>query len=489
ATAALACLAAAASVRLATAALACIAAACSPEPATGPAGAEAPGRHTAAARSVVLFTIDTLRADRLSPYGNRAYATPAAERLSQQALVFDKAYAQGDNTNPAVTSFLTGLTPPRHGVLSQVTGTRPDVVTLPAMLSSQGVATGSFVANLCKLQDVDGSVFSEGWGERFCGMDEHTPQHAWGTACVDAGMAWIAERQAANEPFFAWIHLMDPHSEYNPRPQHWDHRGDPLRQKIPQLRYYSAFEETRRPPPADELARLNALYDAEVKGADEELMRMLDFLETLPGSDEVALLFSADHGEELYETWHRIGHGFSLTEGVLRVPLMIRAPGLAPGRVDAPVETLAITPTILDLMGVSPPYELDGRSLLAGPPERPYARSYTWPMVVSVRSADARYWLRESEVPPDREHANWRLEAPWFLRKECMASYEPSAPNAPQWVELEQLELDAPGAALRSAGRRTMQEGQEGAADLSEITDPAYLEQLIQLGYIERPER
>jgi arylsulfatase A-like enzyme len=463
--------------------LTCLVTACSPE--SGEGGDPAQPAADAPARSVVLFTIDTLRADRLSPYGNRAYATPAAERLAAQSLVFDRAYSQADNTNPSVTSMLTGLTPPRHGVLSQVTGTRPEVVSLAGMLSANGVATGSFVANLCKLQDVPESVFYEGWNERFCGMDKQTPQHKWGELCVDAGLEWIAEQHAAGNRFFAWIHLMDPHSEYDPRPEHWDHRRDPLRKKIPQLQYYSAFEESLGPPPAEDLERLLALYDAEVKGADDQLMRALDFLDGLEGSEDVAFLMSADHGEELYETWHRIGHGFSLTEGVLRVPLMIRAQGVEPGRVDAPVETLAITPTILQLMGARAPYELDAKSLLDGTPTLPYARSYTVPMVVTVRSDDTRYWLREGDEAPSRKDANWRLQAPWFLQQECMATYVDDAPSTPSWVELVGADRDAPGAALRTAGRRTLADAIKGAEEGTEITDPAYLQQLKELGYLD----
>ena len=173
----------------------------------GGSDGEDSGSGHPSARGVVLFTVDTLRADRLGAYGNRAFPTPNVDRLAKEALVFDMAYSQGCNTNPSVTSFLTGLLPPRHGVLTQVARMKPEVITLPVMLSAQGVATGSFVANLCELQEVSHSVFNEGWDERFCGMEDGVPQYAWDKAVVDAGMAWIKKAQGEDAPWFAWVHL------------------------------------------------------------------------------------------------------------------------------------------------------------------------------------------------------------------------------------------------------------------------------------------
>jgi len=432
---------------------------------------------------VVLFTIDTLRADRIAMYRDEAPRSPSTARLAEDSLVFERAYSQACNTSPAVASFLTGLLPPRHGVLHQVAKMSDSVVTLPMMLKAEGLRTGSFVANLCKLQDVQPSVFNEGWDVRFCGMDDKKPQHEWDQAVVDAGMEFIRQAEADGVPYMAWIHLMDPHSEYDPEPQDWDHESSPVRAKIAQVQYLSSFEETFAPPPAPVLDRLNALYDAEVTGSDRQLGRLLDFLDELPGGDEIALIFSADHGEELYETWSRIGHGFSMTEGVLHVPLAIRAPGVEAGRTDALVETLSITPTILGLLGLESPYELDGETLLAEDPGVAAARSFESGLAMTLRTDDHRYWRRTVKKAPTREWVGWRLKAPWFQQAECMASFVGPWQYQPQWIALDDPEQQPVVGELRSQAGRLM-DTIRAQPPIEEIVDADYLQQLRELGYI-----
>jgi len=441
------------------------------------------GRGHPRARSVVLFTIDTLRADRIAMYRDGAPSSPASSRLAESALVFDRAYAQACNTSPSMASMLTGLVPPRHGVVRQTAKMNDHVVSLPVMLKTAGLRTGSFVANLCKLQDVQPSVFNEGWDVRFCGMDDELPQHMWDQAVVDAGMEFIRQAEAEGVPYVAWIHLMDPHSEYDPEPTDWDHETDPVMSKIAQVQYLSSFEETRAAPPAEVLERLNALYDAEVTGSDRQLGRLLDCLDELPGGDDIALIFSADHGEELYETWHRIGHGFSMTEGVLHVPLAIRAPGVEAGRTNALVETLSITPTILELLGLNSPYALDGDSLLGQRPGRTASRSFENDWALSLRTADHRYWRRTLAEAPSRPFVGWRLEAPWFEQPECLAAYAGPWQNEPRWIDAGDPQNQTVLRNLRGELQRTV-EVLQAQPPIEEIRDAAYLQQLRELGYL-----
>lgn len=455
-----------------------LAAACSDEPAAPLKDAAHPR-----AKSVVLFTVDTLRADRLSPYGDKGPATPNAARLAAESMLFERAFSQGSNTNPAVSSFLTGLTPPRHGVIHQTAKMDSSVVTLPMMLEVAGVRSGSFVANLCKLQNVPNSVFNEGWEERFCGMDKGDEQWQWDGAVVDAAMEWIADAAARDEPFFAWVHLMDPHSEHRPPETHWDYEAKPVLPRLKNMKHYSSFEENREAPPEDVLQELLDLYSAEVAGADDQLGRMLDFLDELPGSDDMALIFSADHGEELYETWPRIGHGLSLTEGVLWVPLMVRAPGLAPGRYEEPVETLAITPTILGLFGLEPPYNLDGNSVFSSR-QSGFARTFESKLAISLRTRNHRYWFRTTPKPWVRKEAPWRGEARWFQELENLAEYDDSDPTTPNWLDpsaAEHEELHAEFKLLLNDAYRMVKEG----PPTEEIEDPEYAAQLENLGYLD----
>ena len=398
-------------------------------------GAELPPYR---ARSLVLFTVDTLRADQLGCYGGTAVPTPEVDRLAAEGLLFESAYSQATLTHPALSSMLTGLLPHRSGVHAQNNRLAHGVRTLATQLQGAGVATGSFVANLCKLQDEERTVFSAGWDEVFCGMDGAADQYLWDEAVVGAALDWIARQEG---PYFAWIHLMDPHAEHHPSPADWDREARPLREKFDQYVHMNQWEERREMPPSDEYERLWALYAAEVAGVDRQLGRVLAQLDASGPSgawDDTALVFSSDHGEELYETWSRYDHGFSLTEGVLWVPLVVRAPGVAPGRSDALVETLQVAPTALGLFGLTAPYALDGRSLLADEPSRGFALSFSQKVSISMRTPDHRYWLRTTNKPWTRgpDEAPWRADAPWFQRRQCLARYPGPSRTAVEWLPL-----------------------------------------------------
>ena len=183
--------------------------------------------------SVVLITVDTLRADQLGAYGKTPSPTPNLDRLAGESLVFERAYTQATLTHPALSSMLSGLLPSRHGVNAQNGQMRENVVALPLMLQAKEIATGSFVANMCKLQPYERTVFHDGWDVTFCGMDEEKDQYLWDTAVVDAGLEWIAEQRG---PYLAWIHLMDPHAEHAPPPDLWDYEARPVREKFAQYR-------------------------------------------------------------------------------------------------------------------------------------------------------------------------------------------------------------------------------------------------------------
>ena len=321
-----------------------------------------PGR----ARSVVVFTVDTLRADQLGAYGNTAYPTPSCDRLAAGSVVYEHAYTQATLTHPALSSMLSGLHPWRHAVMGQSASLGRGVAPLPALVRRRGYATGSFVANLCKLQDVERTVFHDGWDERWCGMsppEAEDDQYLWDQRVVEAAIDWMEEQDG---PFLCWVHLMDPHAEHRPDPQLWDYEARPVEEKFEQYRSFNEYEENRAFPPQDVQDYLWDLYAAEVRGMDRELGRMLDYLDGRDDGDEIALIFTADHGEELYETWSRYDHGLSMSEGVLWIPMMLRAPGVPPGRVDHVVELLQVTPTVLDLLDVPAPLP-PGRAEPPGP--------------------------------------------------------------------------------------------------------------------------
>jgi len=180
-----------------------------------------------------------------------------------------------------------------------------------------------------------------------------------------------------------------------------------------------------------------------------------------------------------------------MTEGVFQIPLIVRAPGVAPGVVQAPVELLAVAPTVLDLFDVEPPYDLAAPSLLAGKPSLGYAFSYGATVTTSVRNAAGRYWLRHTPEPytrgTDEAMAPWRAEAPWFQKKQNFARYGDDG-RTPEWLDVRQGE----GARLAERAKVLLKSRHAEALELAknfgdavQIDDPEVREMLKSLGYLE----
>jgi arylsulfatase A-like enzyme len=369
---------------------------------------------------LILFTVDTLRADQLGVYGNQAYATPNIDRFAAKSIVFDNAYSQASLTVPALSSMLTGLLPIRHGIHSQRGALASKVVTLPTIARARGIKTASFIANICVLQPEARTVFHDGWDVAECGMADDVEQYLWDQDVVNRSIAWLEQQEGA---FFLWVHLMDPHAEHRPNPVDWDYAARPVLEKFDQYTEYAKYEEARTFPGPEAMKHLWDLYGAEVRGVDREFGRFLAAVESRDDTDEIAMIFSSDHGEELYETWSRYDHGLSLSEGVLWVPLIMHVPSLPPGRNQALVETLQVTPTALQLFDLTAPYPLDGKSLLDPQPGRGFAISSVGGKSVTMRTPQYRYWFREGREALQREAAQWRADAPWFTHRWTIAQY------------------------------------------------------------------
>lgn len=304
--------------------------------------------------SIVLVTIDTLRVDRLGAYGSTRGLTPAMDALAAAGIRFETAIAQVPLTLPSHATMLTGAYPSRHGVRTNDGFTlQPSIPILPEVLKSRGYATGAFIGGfplhagtgLARGFDVYDDAFLKDAAADGGGRNVERPAGE----VVRSALTWI-EAHPAGQPFFAWLHLFDPHTPYEPPP------GD-----------------ADIPP-----------YDGEVRATDAAIGRLVDRLTATGRLERIALVLTADHGESLGEHGERT-HGTFLYDATIRVPLVIRLPGArGAGLVVAPpVETADIAPTLAAMAGGSLPAPIDGRSLLPlidgepGDPERAaYAESY-----------------------------------------------------------------------------------------------------------------
>jgi arylsulfatase A-like enzyme len=280
---------------------------------------------------IVVITLDTTRADRLSPYGFMNVSLPHLERLAREGVVFDQATSGAPLTLPAHASLFTGLLPPNHGVSDNADSPLADThTTLAETLRARGFRTGAFVGSVVLDPDrglrqgfevyrgVDGDV----------GRRSHRVQRRADQVVTDA-VEWLDT--IGGSRFLLWAHLYDPHRPYEP------------------------------PEPFASIYAHN-LYVGEIAFVDAEIGRLLAALERQALLNRTIVVVAGDHGESLGEHGER-DHGVFIYENVLRVPLLIRGPSLAPSRIAEVVRLTDVMPTVLNLAGVPVP-PVDGISLV-----------------------------------------------------------------------------------------------------------------------------
>jgi arylsulfatase A-like enzyme len=281
---------------------------------------------------VVVITLDTTRADRLSTYGFHDVSLPHLERLAREGIVFDQATTVAPLTLPAHSSLFTSLLPPNHGVRDNSDTALDDAhTTLAEVLRARGFRTGAFVGSII-LGPTRG--LKQGF-EQYQAVpepDRPTPEietrQRRADEVVNDAIRWLDT--VGDSRFFLWTHLYDAHRPYDP--------PEPYRSKYG-----------------------HNLYVGEIAFADSQIGRLLQSLEQRHLLDRTVVVVVGDHGEALGEHGER-DHGIFVYEDVLRVPLIIRAPGLRPTRVEEIVRLTDVMPTVLELLDVpSPP--VDGVSL------------------------------------------------------------------------------------------------------------------------------
>jgi choline-sulfatase len=408
--------------RRAVAALACVlAAACSRRPAGGEAAGPKP--------SVLLVTIDTLRADRVGAYGYAQAQTPNLDALAREGVTFVEALSPAPLTLPAHATILSGLEPPHHGVHDNGTYVFPsDPPTLATVLKANGFATGAFVGAF---------VLDRRFGlaRGFDEYDDRIGRRRTGSsvleserpcdAVADAAASWIGGRQG---PFLAWVHFYDPHAPYEP-------------------------------PASFRGAHAGRPYDGEVAYADACFGRVVEAARRRAG-ERLLVAVIGDHGEALGEHGERT-HGFFVYQSTLRVPFLASGPGLARGEKRPGLARAAdVTPTLLARAGVAAPAGLDGRDLLAGPVREAYAEteypaSLGFAPLRSVRLGGLKY-----------------IEAP---RPEL---YDLDADPG----ETRDLAAARPDDVRRAAA--ALEAARRGERSAAAASDPAAAERLRALGYV-----
>lgn len=332
--------------------------------------------------NIVFILIDTLRADCINPDEEPHPITPFLSKLAKQSIYFPSAVTPCSWTKPTMATLLTGLPPEKHGVRYSVRNENPDspvsdvlsdtIITLPEYLSQYGYETYAVQTN-ANLVSLLG--FAQGFRKDHFIFTNDAPA----SIVTEKSIQFIKN---AKQPFFLYSHYMDPHLPYNPPPQFLNLISKLKLNKTPivdetyiapavvvnymmELVYYNLGK--RSEPPSHEFTEeekeeLQRRYYAEIRFADAEIEKLVNMVKKkFPNTIFVIL---ADHGEEFWE--HKgVGHGTSLYEEQIRVPVIIYGRGIKPKKIDTPVSTLGFAKTVASLIDLPSHSQFEGQSFVA----------------------------------------------------------------------------------------------------------------------------
>ena len=319
---------------------------------------------------LVIYLVDTLRADHTTPYGYARDTTPELAAFAKDAVVFEQAIAQASWTKPSVASIFTSQLPGRHRAVQLRDTLDAGHTTLAEMLQAKGFATGAAIAN--SVIYGANTNFEQGF-DFFAGL--HGPGDRPSKAVdadvvVDAALSFLDARRGF--PRFLYVHTMDPHVPYGSPPPFDRKFGPPPAPGREAADPRSDYQE-----PLDR-ERIIAQYDGAIAFGDREFGRFVRELKSRGLYDRATIVFVADHGEEFLDhgQWT---HGKTVFDELIRVPLVVKLPGgkSAGARVKQQVQAVDILPTALEALGlpVPAPPVIAGRPLqpvvAGGAPEPP----------------------------------------------------------------------------------------------------------------------
>ncbi len=281
---------------------------------------------------VILISIDTCRADYLSCYGYPRNTTPNIDALARQAVLFEQVISQVPLTLPAHSSMLTGTIPPYHGVRDNLTYKFQDRNTsIAEILQTHGYKTGAIISAFVLDAQFGLNQGFETYNDDFIEARQYG-EYLERKAHEESEFAcrWLEKNR--DEKFFLFLHYFDPHDAY-----------------VPPEPFASRF--------ADDL------YAGEIAYTDDCIGRVIEKLKTLKLYDSSLIFIVGDHGESLGEHAEKT-HGYFIYQSTVKVPLICKLPGgSGPSKVSEPVAVIDIVPTILQLLRIPVPGEVQGRDL------------------------------------------------------------------------------------------------------------------------------
>jgi arylsulfatase A-like enzyme len=288
--------------------------------------------------NVLILTVDTLRADRMSGYGYGRPTSPNLDRLMQTGARFTQARTVEPLTAPSMCAMLTSRFPHENGSTRNGLRMRESLPSLPKLLRDEGYRSAAFISNWTLRDKITGL------GEHFDEYNELFRRKRWfglispettADRMSDAALAWLDDQadDPAGRPFVLWVHYTDPHAPYEKHKPHLQELGLPEKGKL---------------PPSDR-------YDTEIAYTDVQIERLLERFREQPLADNTLIVFASDHGESLGEHGYW-GHGRNLYDPTLLIPMALVWPGrIKPGTIDALASNIDVAPTVAGLLSLEAP--------------------------------------------------------------------------------------------------------------------------------------
>ena len=328
-------------------------------------------------RDIIIISVDTLRADRLGPYGYETAETPVLDDLARSGMVFEHATVPLPRTTPALASMLTGLSPQNHG--SREVGEEMTIAeeqkTLAEVMVEQGFQTIGVSSNgaASEKQHFGRGFqhFLDRYGSRNAKRGQNRankPDVQKTGSDVSAKAIALLEKMAPDKPVFMWVHYVDPHWTYGPPSRFNPPEGPKCKELQKQLKTtdltFGSVNVNHRGLAEKALQDCSALYDSEVSYSDLQVGKIIDALKKTGRYQHALIVFTSDHGENLGEDGYYYDHGPSLNDASLRVPLILAGPGIPKGKRDHSVTRIEdLMPTLLTVFEIDQEVwpQMDGR--------------------------------------------------------------------------------------------------------------------------------
>ena len=356
----------------------------------------APSQGTPTSR-VLLISVDTLRADHLGTYGYIRDTSPNIDSLAESSWLFESAYVPIPRTGPSVAALLTGMFP-----INLDEWSIPDEMdTLAEVFADQGWHTVAAVDNATLSRDAGYAqgfnVYRETWEESDREIDR---THL----ITETAIEHLRTFAQTGDPFFMWLHYVNPHLPYTP-PSDFDavYTNDTHFDDSVLLPNTSGIVGGIRPDVYIEgehrLAYYVSQYDGEILFSDDEIGKVLELVRNEGELSDTLVILTADHGEGLGEQNVYFEHGPYILESHVRVPLVVSSPNEASNthRIERPVSTIDVAPTIFELAGISLP-------------------SFSGDRIAFPLAGQSLVLTQEGELPDHRNNIFFASRAFWGVR-------------------------------------------------------------------------